>query len=636
MNINHSILKIAGLVLSLALITASPLTQAAPPQTMSYQAYLKDSGGLPVNSTEVITFRIYDALTAGTLLWSETLPSVVITDGLFSVELGATTALPKTSMDNPLWLSIEIATDGEASPRTALLNTNNAFVAESAQTLNGTPDTGFVSITGDEMTGNLTTTASIGIGTSTPTSPLHVRSEAGNSYLAQFINDNFADTASSSTLGSLNFVRGGGAGGDAYGSVFDTFANGTGTAYGVYSIATKGSTTGKEYAFYGFGEGYFSQDLTGDAALTISGTSYLADVRANAFYDKDDLSYFVNPASTSFLNVLQIDIIYDKNDTLFFLDPASTSRLNTVEADIIYDRNDTSFYLDPASTSRLNSMYASLFVDRDNPSFHLNPGNTSVLNAVTMAGTLNANNGIVVDSKTVIDNGAGWHRSYNNTGWFNGTHGGGIYMTDSTWVQTYNSKGLATGCVTDATGTDPDSGCFRIGNPAGDYMIFDSNEIMVRTSGGSAARNLHLQTDGGNVFIGGTVQVISDVNKKHQFEAVDGHAVLDRLSAMTISKWTYKHDEKSIRHIGPTAQDFKAAFDLGESDTSIATVDADGIALAAIKALGEDNIMLTKKLNTQTDEITKLRAELAGVMKQVAHMQNAQGKEPLFSVKLDN
>jgi FtsZ-binding cell division protein ZapB len=58
---------------------------------------------------------------------------------------------------------------------------------------------------------------------------------------------------------------------------------------------------------------------------------------------------------------------------------------------------------------------------------------------------------------------------------------------------------------------------------------------------------------------------------------------------MPISSWRYKNEEESIRHIGPTAQDFKAAFGLGSSDTRIATVDADGIALVAIKALKEEN-----------------------------------------------
>ena len=46
-----------------------------------------------------------------------------------------------------------------------------------------------------------------------------------------------------------------------------------------------------------------------------------------------------------------------------------------------------------------------------------------------------------------------------------------------------------------------------------------------------------------------------------------------------------KADDGAVRHIGPVAQDFRAAFDLGADDKTIATVDADGVALAAIQGL---------------------------------------------------
>jgi len=35
-----------------------------------------------------------------------------------------------------------------------------------------------------------------------------------------------------------------------------------------------------------------------------------------------------------------------------------------------------------------------------------------------------------------------WFRSYNATGWYNESYGGGIWMTDPTWVRVYNGKGL--------------------------------------------------------------------------------------------------------------------------------------------------------------------------------------------------
>lgn len=110
---------------------------AVPPQAISYQAYLKDNAGLPVNATENVTFRIYNVDVGGVALWTD-VQSVTITDGLFSVELGgAGNPLPKASMDAPLWLGVEVNTDGEASPRKALASVNNAFRAEDSDTLEG-------------------------------------------------------------------------------------------------------------------------------------------------------------------------------------------------------------------------------------------------------------------------------------------------------------------------------------------------------------------------------------------------------------------------------------------------------------------------------------------------------------------
>ena len=55
---------------------------------------------------------------------------------------------------------------------------------------------------------------------------------------------------------------------------------------------------------------------------------------------------------------------------------------------------------------------------------------------------------------------------------------------------------------------------------------------------------------------------------------------------MSIQKWNYKDDAK-VRHIGPMAQDFYAAFGVGPDEKHIAMVDADGVALAAIQGLHE-------------------------------------------------
>lgn len=54
---------------------------------------------------------------------------------------------------------------------------------------------------------------------------------------------------------------------------------------------------------------------------------------------------------------------------------------------------------------------------------------------------------------------------------------------------------------------------------------------------------------------------------------------------MPVREWSYKAQDAAIRHIGPTAQDFHAAFGLGEEPLRIGTLDADGVALAGVKAV---------------------------------------------------
>jgi len=65
---------------------------------------------------------------------------------------------------------------------------------------------------------------------------------------------------------------------------------------------------------------------------------------------------------------------------------------------------------------------------------------------------------------------------------------------------------------------------------------------------------------------------------------------------LPITSWDYDGQDESIRHIGPMAQDFYAAFNVGEDDMHITAIDADGVAPAAIEALHEENRMLRKKI----------------------------------------
>lgn len=81
-------------------------------------------------------------------------------------------------------------------------------------------------------------------------------------------------------------------------------------------------------------------------------------------------------------------------------------------------------------------------------------------------------------------------------------------------------------------------------------------------------------------------QITSDRAAKSKFSPVNPREVLTKLASLPISTWAYTN-ASNIRHIGPVAQDFQAAFAVGEDDKHIATVDADGVALAAIQGLNQ-------------------------------------------------
>ena len=107
----------------------------------------------------------------------------------------------------------------------------------------------------------------------------------------------------------------------------------------------------------------------------------------------------------------------------------------------------------------------------------------------------------------------------------------------------------------------------------------------------------------------------SDRNAKERFTAVNGREILKRLADVPIEAWSYKQDT-ATRHIGPMAQDFYAAFAVGLDDKHIATVDADGVALAAIQGLNQ-------LLDEKEAALSALRSDMQEMQSQIAALQQA-------------
>ena len=85
---------------------------------LNYQGRLTDSGGAPLTGNYSILFSIYNVSTGGSALWSET-QTVSASEGLFSVSLGAVTAL-NLPFDADYWLGIKVGSDAEMTPRQRL------------------------------------------------------------------------------------------------------------------------------------------------------------------------------------------------------------------------------------------------------------------------------------------------------------------------------------------------------------------------------------------------------------------------------------------------------------------------------------------------------------------------------------
>jgi hypothetical protein len=119
---------------------------------------------------------------------------------------------------------------------------------------------------------------------------------------------------------------------------------------------------------------------------------------------------------------------------------------------------------------------------------------------------------------------------------------------------------------------------------------------------------------------GGSWGCSSDREAKTDLIPLDGVAVLDRLAALPVYQWVAKDYSRRTPHAGPTAQDFMAAFGLGDNDKMIGFADAQGVAFAAIQGL---NAKFEQVVQAKDAALAALKTESDAQKQEIAELRRA-------------
>jgi hypothetical protein len=162
-----------------------------------------------------------------------------------------------------------------------------------------------------------------------------------------------------------------------------------------------------------------------------------------------------------------------------------------------------------------------------------------------------------------------------------------------------------------------------VANGTNHWYVYENAPVagarLVVKSGGNVGIGTLAPTNKLHVIGGVSATVFvttSDRNAKENFAPVSPREVLDKLAALPITTWSFKTMSDG-RHIGPMAQDFYAAFGLGGSDTTITSIDSDGVALAAIQGLNQKLEETRAASKTKDAEIESLKQSVAELKRQV-------------------
>jgi hypothetical protein len=156
------------------------------------------------------------------------------------------------------------------------------------------------------------------------------------------------------------------------------------------------------------------------------------------------------------------------------------------------------------------------------------------------------------------------------------------------------------------------------------------NEFRIRAAGGVRLRTSAVANSApgvsGNTGCdlpagSGTWSCASSRTVKENFEPVDGEGLLAAIRTVPLSTWNYILEGDSVRHLGPMAEDFRAAFGLGENATTIAVTDMAGVTFAGVQALERRTAQLETRLADAERRAAAAEASLARALERIAALE---------------
>ncbi len=197
-------------------------------------------------------------------------------------------------------------------------------------------------------------------------------------------------------------------------------------------------------------------------------------------------------------------------------------------------------------------------------------------------------------------------------------------------------------CIGQGLSTNGREGAVLLGDNTPFARVYSStyNELTMRFAGGYRLWTSYSDSMFGVYMRGGTSgwNNYCDRNKKENFESIDSEELLTRISSIPVTKWNYKKSDPSVKYIGPMAQDFYAAFQLGGTDSlGINSISMDGVTLAGVQALSKRTDALKvalEKMNIQTERITQLEQRIIRQNEEISELKKVRDENLVLHHKV--